>query len=284
MKRLIINADDFGYSVGVNRGIIESYQHGILTSTTIMAGMSGFTHAVSLAQQNPGLGIGVHLTLTCGRPVLAGHKTLVLDDGSFPRKPFYLDETTAVDLDEVEREWTAQIERVLEAGIEPDHLDSHHHIHIFKGIEQVFYRLAHTYGLPVRNSWNDGGAYEGPERQLPQDIEGPEALIDFVKPARTPFIDDPNLYLERISSSFRQCVVRELKSHDVVEVMTHPAFVDFPLAAGSSFNIARTAETEVLCSDYNRAFIAGLSDVELTSYRALYASHAGERAELNCVA
>lgn len=59
MGKLIINADDFGYGKGVNMGIIEAYQNGVLTSTTLMAGMPGFDQAVKLAKDNPGLGVGV---------------------------------------------------------------------------------------------------------------------------------------------------------------------------------------------------------------------------------
>lgn len=272
MKYLIINADDFGYSTGVNTGIVESHRCGVLTSTTIMPAMPGFDQAVGLISQNPKLGIGVHLTLTCGAPLLKGHRTLVGDDGAFPRKPYYENPDTEIDLDEVEMEWTAQIERVLQAGITPDHLDSHHHIHIFKGVHEVFYSLARRYGLPVRNSWNAGGQYKGPIHAIPSDIESPGTLIDFVKPAGVRYADSPTEYLKKVRASFRSCIAQELKRHDVVEVMTHPAFVDFTLASGSSFNIARTAEVEVLCDAENRAFIDALEDVQLVSYRTLYGS------------
>ncbi|WP_145838534.1 ChbG/HpnK family deacetylase, partial [Bacillus paralicheniformis] len=72
MKSLIINADDFGFSRGVNLGIIEAFQHGVLTSTTLMVNMQEAEHAVELARQNRELGVGVHLTLTAGRPILGG--------------------------------------------------------------------------------------------------------------------------------------------------------------------------------------------------------------------
>ena len=83
MGRLIINADDFGYCKGVNMGIIEAHQNGVLTSTTLMAGMPGFDQAVNLAKKNPGLGVGVHLTLTCGYPVSKDLQTIVDDKGAF---------------------------------------------------------------------------------------------------------------------------------------------------------------------------------------------------------
>ena len=67
--KLIINADDFGYSNGVNYGIIDAFKNGILTSTTCLTNMPGFNHAIQLAKENPNLGIGIHLTLTCGKPL-----------------------------------------------------------------------------------------------------------------------------------------------------------------------------------------------------------------------
>ena len=83
--RLIINADDFGYSKGVNYGIIDAYKNGIVRSTTIMAGMPGFDHAVELAKENKELGVGVHLTLTSYKPVLDSHKTIVNEHGYFDK-------------------------------------------------------------------------------------------------------------------------------------------------------------------------------------------------------
>ena len=277
MKQVIINADDFGYSVGVNTGIIESYRRGVLTSTTIMAGMPGFEHAVKLAAENPGLGIGVHLTLTCGRPLLTGHRTLVCEDGSFPRKPFYLDPETVIDLDEVEREWTAQIERVFAAGIVPDHLDSHHHVHVLKGTGEVLMRLARRYCLPVRNSWNEGGDYHGAPVAIPEDIDAPDTLIDYVKPVMRRglvFAEDAEAYRAAIDESFRTCIQGALGEHETVEVMAHPAYADCALMTGSSYNLARVAETDVLVNSRNRAYLAGLNDISLVTYRERYGSGA----------
>ncbi len=70
MGKVIFNSDDFGYSHGVNYGIMDAYQRGILTSTILMANMPGFEHAVKLRKEMPRLGVGVHLTLTCGKPLL----------------------------------------------------------------------------------------------------------------------------------------------------------------------------------------------------------------------
>ena len=175
MKHLIFNADDFGYSYGVNYGILESHLRGVLTSTTLMAGMPGFDHAVALAKAHPSLGVGVHLTLTCGRPLLPGHRTLTEPNGDFHPLAFYHSEAQPLDSGEVYREWKAQIDKVIAAGIQPTHLDSHHHVHTFRGLEAVFVRLAREYRLPVRNSRRDCA-----DDQV-QGVPCPNYLVDFIE-------------------------------------------------------------------------------------------------------
>lgn len=120
MKKLIINADDFGYCKGVNYGIIEAHADGVLTSTTMMANMPGFHHAVELRQQHPNLGIGVHLNLTTGSPVLKHLKTIVDTEGNFHSQAYYKG-SFIIDQKEVYDEWKAQIEKTLAAGIQPTH-------------------------------------------------------------------------------------------------------------------------------------------------------------------
>ena len=159
MAKIINNADDFGYSRAVNYGIIDSFQRGVLTSTTLMANMPGFDHAVMLAKENPELGIGIHLTLTAGTSILNGHQTITDENGKFRKRTYYCQMDTPIDEEEVYNEWKAQIEKVLSSGIVPTHLDSHHHIHIFRNNLPIFMRLAKEYNLPVRNSFQDPDIY-----------------------------------------------------------------------------------------------------------------------------
>ncbi len=89
MRRLIVNADDFGLTTEVNKGIIEAYRNGIVTSTTIMVNMPGFADAVEKIRCTPGLAVGIHLNLTYGVPVLGADqvRSLVGPDGRFKRRP-----------------------------------------------------------------------------------------------------------------------------------------------------------------------------------------------------
>ena len=121
--QIIVNADDLGYTRGVTEGIIEAYQKGIVTSATVMCNMPNAVYAARRINEVPGLGLGVHLNLTCGKPLTQPH-TLVQPDGTFLKnRVFY---KVFVDPDEVEAEFAAQIERFCDLfGRLPTHLDCH---------------------------------------------------------------------------------------------------------------------------------------------------------------
>lgn len=264
MKHLILNADDFGYSYGVNYGIIESHLRGVLTSTTLMAGMPGFDHAVSLAKAHPSLGVGVHLTLTCGRPVLTDHKTLTEPNGDFHSQAYYHNEEQPLDKDEVYREWKAQIEKVLAAGIEPTHLDSHHHVHTFRGLEDVFVRLACEYDLPVRNSRRDC------TDNHVQGVPCPNYLVDFIEGSGAHFHTPLTEYAPAIESNMHRILLEAFNTLDCVEIMCHPAYLDTAVMLHSSFNLHRMCEVDLLISPATKAFIEQLEDVSLANYKTFY--------------
>jgi predicted glycoside hydrolase/deacetylase ChbG (UPF0249 family) len=127
MKRLIINADDFGMSHAINLGIVESMRRGVVTQTSIMVPCPWFEEAIELAKTHQ-LPMGIHLTATCEwsyyrwRPLTNG-SSLVSSDGTCHSTVAAA--KAACDPDELEREFAAQIERVLAHGIQPQHLDVH---------------------------------------------------------------------------------------------------------------------------------------------------------------
>jgi len=160
---MIVNADDFGISNTVNRAILESMEIGLVTSTSIMANMPGFEDALTLVHEHPILTgrIGVHLNLTEGHPLsvpILDCPTFCNDNGRFvydrQRSLFSL---TRKGKDAVYEEMRTQLERVLAAGIEPTHLDSHHHLHTEWAIAPLVCRLGREYGIPrVRLARNMG--------------------------------------------------------------------------------------------------------------------------------
>lgn len=152
MKELIINADDFGLSHGANLGIIRAWQDGILTSTSIMVRGAAFDEAVALAKENPGLQVGLHLTLVQGRAVLPrqGLPALVDEAGSFTNDPvlagmryFFLKPLRT----RLFREIEAQIAACLDAGIPLSHVDGHLNIHMHPVVFDILTELMPKYGI-----------------------------------------------------------------------------------------------------------------------------------------
>jgi chitin disaccharide deacetylase len=166
MKQLILNADDFGLTCGINEGIIRAHRDGILTSATLMANGPAFDQAVERVRENPGLAVGCHLVLVGGTPVapleeipslvdrqnrLPGSLGVLVAKLSAGRMPFK----------QIERELRAQIEKIRSTGIEPTHLDTHKHTHAHPQILEALGRVARDLGIrcvrnPVENlrdSW-----------------------------------------------------------------------------------------------------------------------------------
>ena len=140
MKRLIINADDFGFTRDVNAGIIHAHRYGVLTSTTLMANGDAFEDAVRLARETPELDIGCHLVLVQGYSLLTGKP--------YPEK--LVDVYRALlgrQLDPYS-ELRPQVEKIIAAGIRPTHLDSHKHTHIYPVVFRAVVRLAREFGIP----------------------------------------------------------------------------------------------------------------------------------------
>ncbi len=152
MKNLIVNADDLGWTDGVNRGILEAFHHGIVTSTSLLANGAAFAGGVEAARLAPGLGVGVHLNLSDGPPVAERETitSLLNDDGEFaggPEKLLLRRARRGLRLAEVESEWDAQIQKVRDAGIAPTHLDGHKHVHMLPGLFEIALKLAKRHDI-----------------------------------------------------------------------------------------------------------------------------------------
>ena len=152
MKNLIVNADDLGWTDGVNRGILEAFHHGIVTSTSLLANGAAFAEGVEAARSAPGLGVGVHLNLSDGPPIADREivTTLLNSDGEFAGGPESLLLRRArggISLEEAENEWDAQIQKIRDAGIAPTHLDGHKHVHMLPGLFEIALRLAKRHSI-----------------------------------------------------------------------------------------------------------------------------------------
>lgn len=151
MKKLIINADDYGLHEVINQGIIEGFMHGCISSTSIMAGAPAFEDGVNLLKDNK-LGVGVHLTLVASAPVGDPKKIASIVDAEgnfFSSYPEFIKKNFfgLISLDEVYQEFYAQISKVVSAGIHITHLDSHQHLHVLPGIIDVVISLAKEFRI-----------------------------------------------------------------------------------------------------------------------------------------
>ena len=153
-----MNADDFGLTRGVNRAIVELHQAGVLTSATLMAKAGATDEAIALAQANPRLGVGCHVVLVDGEPVLPPDKVPSLVDsktGCFPHKlttflrRLFMGRIRAA---EIEAEAAAQIASLQARGVRLTHIDTHKHSHMFPPVLRSVLRAARAAGIrAVRN-------------------------------------------------------------------------------------------------------------------------------------
>ena len=156
VKRLIVNADDFGFTSGVNRAIVEAHTRGVVTSSTLMAKGRAFGEAAELSKAVPGLSIGCHVVLIDGEPMVEpGTIPSLTQDGRFRDglKSFAARALIArMDASEIEAEASAQIRKLQSAGISVSHIDTHKHTHLFPSILRPLLRAAAACGVKaVRN-------------------------------------------------------------------------------------------------------------------------------------
>jgi len=235
--KVIVNADDFGFSKGVNLGIAEAYRNGLVRSATMMANMPGFEHGVEVSRQNPCLEIGVHLTLTAGRSLGERYSTITDDQGNLLRLAEVERRANAgtLDLDEVEAEYEAQIQKVLEAGIRPSHFDGHHHTQNLAGVVGVFLKLASKYGVGVR-------------------INDKSLLTGGYAGIKTTACFSGDFYGEGATAGNLKAIISGCGGASI-EIMSHPAYIDCPLLSLSSYNTKRCVELDVLTGSEVAEFI-----------------------------
>jgi len=290
VRRLIVNADDFGYTLGVNRAILEAHSHGVVTSATLMANGPAFAEAVQLAGTVPKLSIGCHVVLTDGEPVLGAERLPSLTSGSHFRDGMIAFAARAIagriDGDEIAAEASAQILKIQSAGIAVSHIDTHKHTHLFPKILQPLLRAAANCGvravrnpfgprLPLRSShllarpglWTRYaevrilGAFAGKFREA-VDREGfttPDGTLGIVV---TGALDETLFY----------AIARSIPE-GTWEFVCHPGYNDADLQAGKTrLRESRETELRVLTLPAAREVLTR-QEIELISYRELAPRH-----------
>ncbi len=251
MKRLIVNADDFGRSAGVNAGVLEAHARGIVTSATVMvlekASARGIREAAERAR---GLSLGLHFALTGGgRPAAAAQDVPNLaPGGSFRRTREELPHRLPPEEVLLELEAQIGIFEVL-ARKPPTHLDSHHHAALHPSVAPVFAAVAKKRSLPVR------AASEEARRSLrAAGVRTPDRFVDSFYAGAATFEE-----LEKILAALPE---------GTTELMCHPGRADQDLRQGSTYVDEREFEIEVLCDPNIRALVRA-KKIELVGFDRL---------------
>ncbi len=287
VPRLIINADDFGLTSGVNRAIEAGNRAGVVTSATLMANSAAFAEAVALAGSLPKLKVGCHIVLVDGEPLGSGLDSLTNGSSKFRSR---LSGFAILALrhrlaeDEIRREAEAQIRKVQAAGVAVTHVDTHKHTHIFPQVLRPVLKAAKACGIrAVRNPFE-------PFRAWPPMAGRPQLWKRALEVA----------VLQRFAAGFRNLVREEgMATTDGAigviatgnldprlllatihalpegtwELVCHPGYVDAALkSAGTRLVESRGVELEALTSEETKRALAARG-VELISYGELAFSH-----------
>ena len=269
LRQLVVNADDLGLTVGVNDGIFDAHDLGILTSASLFASAPATADAIRRLRSHPSLGVGIHLALVDGMPTLPAAEvpSLVAADGRFRPswKPFIVDALRRrISTADVERELTAQIERVVGMGITPTHLDAHKHVHGYPPVFAIVARLAVRFGIPVvripyertvgrpfrrrqQQAWLNAAMWPWARRNVRT-----AASLGLRTPRLAGRIDTGSLNADRLSELLRAT------GPGVTELMVHPGYLDEALKrTGTRLLESRAQELELLCTMKTRALVAG---------------------------
>lgn len=231
--QFVVNGDDLGYTKANTLGIIETFNRGILRSTTALMNAAAIKFAEREVRDLDGLGIGVHLTLTLGSPLTKG-KSITSPTGMFfSRKELY-ERAESLDAEEVKREFTAQIESFCDVfGRMPTHIDSHHGVHdMSPSILGVTKDLATEYGLEMRRY------------------------------GRFSYIS--GFFGQTATADTLISIMREHLNEDI-ELMCHPGYCDLELYRRSTYNLDRVRELDALCDVSVLSFVEE-HGIELTHY------------------
>jgi hopanoid biosynthesis associated protein HpnK len=286
LRRLIVNADDFGFTPGVNRAIVEAHTLGIVTSSTLMASGPAFGEATQMAKASPALSVGCHIMLIDGEPVLDPSMLSTITasrkfrDGlkTFAARAL----TQRMNAGEIESEARAQIQKIQSAGIAVSHIDTHKHTHIFPQILRPLLRAARGCGVralrnpfgprfPLRSSqllsqpnlWTRFAELRILSRFAGQfrravDREG------FATPDGTLGIEVTGTLDERLFQAISQSI-----PDGTWEFVCHPGYNDADLAAAKTrLRESRELELKVLTMPAAREVLAQ-AGVQLISYRDL---------------
>ncbi len=255
--KLIVNADDFGLTLGVSKGIIKGINEGIVTDTSALANSNSFEESAKLAIENGITTMGVHLTITFSEPVLDVEKvkSIVDENGRFFRKPYLIPKN--YDKDEVKAELNAQIEKFLATGLKLNHLDTHHGFSIVDSeMLDIIIGLAKEYNVPMRRDDVLASRPWAKDKILSSGVK----VTDYI------CADFSKTY---VSEEFILEKLIEYKESDyIIEIAGHPGFIDEKLKDITSFVSEREKDLAVFTSEKVKSYINN-NNINLISYSEL---------------
>ena len=277
MKRIIINADDFGRTPGVSRGILQAHRLGIVTSTTVMINQPSVRTQLEEAMACTSLGVGLHLVFSAWRPVLPSEAvpSLVDDEGVFLSQHDLWARAQGISTAHLRAELTAQVECFIAwAGRLPDHLDCHHFAHLYPPFFQVYADLAVELQLPLRVPFPPEADFQQAVSALPYLEDFPEDLVRGMIVTNSTLIEARQLaHPDHFIGTFfgAQALKLERLLHllrtlpeGITELMCHPGFVG-PELATSTYRRQREIEFELLTHPETRACVDKCG-IELVSF------------------
>jgi len=288
MKRLIVNGDDFGFTRSTNAGILRAHREGILTSATVMANGAAFDEAVQIALANPDLGVGCHIAVVDGRPVSAPAEipSLIGPDGCLPKSVIELTGKLGrlIRVRDVEREIGAQVQRVIDAGINPTHLDTHKHSHLHPAILGALVRIAAEFGIRrIRRPFElIAPTLGGPAARSNRAVHMKQWAASLVALSVAPFFNATvSRYGMKTPDRFYGIALTGLMDADTMtsvlgsirtgtaEIMCHPGIHDDELdQARTRLKESREVELEALTDPAVRRAVESMG-IELIDYRGL---------------
>ena len=227
--KLIVNADDFAMTISVSNGIIKAMKEGIVTDTTAMANMPAFAESMSLALASGINEMGIHLNITCGKPILPANevKSIVDNNGLFYRGEKI---PQNFDINEIERELRAQINKFISTGVKLNHMDGHHHFYVHNdAIYKLVLSLAKEYKVPLR--FVDASFKEKTDSEGVKTTDYCHLEFYAMEANLENLIDLLEKYKDKSAS---------------LEIMCHPAIVDEELIKTTSYAENRENELQVL--------------------------------------
>lgn len=226
--KVIMNADDFGFSKGVNHGILEAFLDGVVSSTSLMVNMPGFEHAIELMKQYPDvLNVGIHLVTSVQYSIVKGLKTVTDNHGHFYHDH---DKIKNCDLEELKQEYEAQLQKFLATGFTPTHIDFHWCYYPVQ-LEAAMY-LSKKYNIPVRA-----------ENKEIEELFDQHGIIHNFNMQHGFYQLDASQTPELLISLLQNCLNEGEESYSFE---LHPAYVDQVVLDLSSYNVQRAKEFAVL--------------------------------------